>query len=50
MCKLAKFFEGGIPWNDLADMPMREFLAVIAEANAINDAQRVEIERAKRGQ
>lgn len=49
MCKLAKFFEGGITWGDLVDMPMSEFMAVIAEANAINDAQRAEIERARRG-
>lgn len=50
MCKLAKFYEGGIAWESLKAMPIDEMQGVIREANDINKAQEAAMKEAsKRG-
>lgn len=49
MCKVAKFFEGGIEWQSLVSMPVDELFDVIREANEIEKAQQQAIKAARNG-
>lgn len=47
MCKIASFFEGGIQYETLAEMPIDEFFAVVECANEIARQRKRELERGK---
>ena len=36
ICKLCYFYQGGMTYTDLCDMPMDEFLMVIENSDIIN--------------
>lgn len=46
MCKTAAFYEGGITYTELAEMPIDEFFAVIECAAKIAEQRKREIDRA----
>jgi hypothetical protein len=48
LCKLAAFFEGGLTYTDLCNMPVDEVLDVIECANEIANQRRLEMEKARR--
>lgn len=49
MCKVAAFYEGGISYTELSNMPLDEFFAVIDNANQINTDRKTEMKKAKNG-
>jgi hypothetical protein len=49
ICKLAAFFEGGMTYNELRDMPLDEFFKVIECANKIHQEREKEMRRSKHG-
>ncbi len=49
MCKIAAFFEGGIPYDTLKAMSLEEFFGVVNDANEIAALRKAEAERAKNG-
>ena len=49
MCKIAAFFEGGMSYTELTEMPLDEFFAIIECANTINSERKTEMEETRRG-
>jgi hypothetical protein len=49
MARLMAFFEGGLSYSDLSDMPMDEFVGFIQEANKLASERKAEMGKAKHG-
>ena len=48
MCKLALFFEGGIQYEYLKQIPLSEFNELVSHANKINAERKREMNRISR--
>lgn len=45
MCKICAFFEGGMSYNELCDMPVDEFFKVVECANEIARKREAELNK-----
>jgi hypothetical protein len=49
MCRLMRFYAGGVSQRDMMDMPLTEFFELIMESKEVAGAEKREIERARSG-